>query len=103
MTFNAAGAEFAIDGDPATLWHTPWSTPALVTPPPHYLEVDLGTPQRIGGFRYLPRQDLSSDGQIAGYRLLLSPDGSVWGAPVASGRFSASKQEQVVRITATAP
>jgi len=100
MTFNDAGAEFAIDGDPATLWHTPWSTPELVTIHPHYLQVDLGEARELGGFRYLPRQDLSSDGQLADYRLLLSQDGSAWSTPVASGRFSASKQEQIVRIAA---
>lgn len=77
----------AVDGSTASLWHTQWSG---ATPrPPHSFVVDLGSPQSLGGLRYLPRQDGSTNGTIAQFRFYLSNDGVAWGSPVASGDFSA--------------
>ena len=47
-------ADLAIDGDPATIWHTNWEPPAQ---PPHELILDLKKPVRLQGLTYLPRQD----------------------------------------------
>ena len=80
------GPANAIDGDPATLWHSKWSGEA--PRPPHALVINLGAPVRVSGFRYLPRQDKSVNGTIAAYRFYVGDDGENWGAPVAAGDFT---------------
>jgi YVTN family beta-propeller protein len=75
----------AIDGNPATIWHTQWSTANPVHP--HWIAVDMGAGHAVGGFRYLPRQD-GPNGRIASYRFYLSNDGISWGAPVNQGTFA---------------
>src|SRR5437867_3518214 len=51
---NGSGTN-AVDGDPATFWHTQWQD----TSPehPHEIVIELSRPCRISGFTYLPRQD----------------------------------------------
>ncbi|MET0410374.1 MAG: discoidin domain-containing protein [Polyangiaceae bacterium] len=95
---GGASAAFAIDADPITMWHTPWFDPAVQPPHPHFLQVDLGSEHRIGGFVYLPRQDESDDGSITDYRFFLSADGVEWGEPLARGRFDASKTAHEVLL-----
>lgn len=95
---GGAPARLAIDGDPVSMWHTEWSNTAIRPPHPHFLQVDLGTPRAVGGFRYLPRQDGSLDGSITDYRFYVSDDGVEWGAPVAQGRFDATIDEHEVRF-----
>lgn len=85
----AYGAGRAFDGDPDTFWHTAWTSGS--TPPPHELQIDLGGVQEIGGFRYLPRQDAYTVGNIAQYEFYVSMDGINWGGPVATGTFANSK------------
>jgi YVTN family beta-propeller protein len=82
---NGAAAN-AVDGNPATIWHTRWqgASPAH----PHWLVVDLGAPSEVSGLRYLPRQDASANGTIDAYRVFLSADGVNWGVPVAQGNFA---------------
>lgn len=62
-----APAENAIDGNPATYWHTQWggASPGH----PHHLVVDLGRSRTISGFRYLPRQGGGKSGRIRDYRV----------------------------------
>jgi hypothetical protein len=95
---GGAPADKAIDGDPVSMWHTPWSVETNRPPHPHFLQVDMGTPQEVGGFVYLPRQDMSADGQIAEYRFYVSSDGVDWGEPVASGTFGAATTPHEVLI-----
>ena len=95
---GGAPPALAIDGDPETMWHTPWFDPASRTPHPHFLQIDLGTPRAIGGFSYLPRQDASDDGSITDYRFFVSADGVEWGEPVAQGRFDDSKTAHEVLL-----
>lgn len=76
----------AIDGNPASLWHSRWD--GASPPPPHSLIIDLGRPAKVRGFRYLPRQDRLSNGTIAKYRFYTSVDGADWRKPVAEGDFS---------------
>ncbi len=77
-----------LDGNPATFWHTEWSLrrPA----PPHSLVLDLGARYQVDGFRYLPRQDGSPNGTIAGYQFYVSDDGVTWGT--ACGGWYARRQ-----------
>ena len=56
-------AENALDGNPATYWHTQWSSGSPNHP--HHLVLDLGRSQVVGGFRYLPRPG----GEIVGGRI----------------------------------
>src|SRR2546428_565248 len=88
----------AIDGNPATFWHTEWFQ--RTAPLPHTLVLDLGTQYQVDGFRYLPRQDGGVNGPIAGYQFYVSSDGTTWGTAVAAGTLAANTSEKTVRFTA---
>ena len=75
--------DLAIDGDPATIWHTNWEPPVK---PPHELILDLKQSVRLRGMRYLPRQDMTN-GRIARYEVYLSRDGKEWGSAMAAGTW----------------
>jgi beta-galactosidase len=61
-------AENAIDGQTANFWHTEWG--AAQPGHPHWLLLDLGDVQQIGGFRYTPRQGgPRTRGRIKDYRI----------------------------------
>lgn len=75
----------AIDGNAATIWHTQWQAANPVHP--HWIVVDLGSPQRVTGLRYTPRSG-GGNGTVARYRVYLSQDGSNWGTPVAEGNLA---------------
>src|SRR5262244_2473868 len=90
----------AIDGNPATFWHTEWSQ--QTAPLPHTLVLDLGGQYQVDGVRYLPRQDGTLNGTIAGYQFYVSADGTTWGTAVATGTFAADTTEKTVRFTAKA-
>ena len=94
------GADNAFDGSPSTFWHTEWwrANP----PPPHEIQIDLGTQYNLTGFRYLPRQDGSANGRIGQYEFYVSADGVNWGSPVASGVFANDSREKEVSFTPTA-
>jgi len=89
-------ATHAFDGNPNSFWHTAWINGT--TPPPHEIQIDLGKPEVIAGFRYLPRQDAYHVGNIADYEFYVSTDGSNWGDPVAAGTFPDTKAEKEVRF-----
>jgi hypothetical protein len=94
---GGAPASMAIDGDAATMWHTPWFE---VEPPPHphFLVIDLGGPRQVGGFRYQARQDGVLYGSVAQFRFFVSVDGVDWGDPVAAGTLADSAFPQDVRL-----
>jgi regulation of enolase protein 1 (concanavalin A-like superfamily) len=92
-------AILAIDGNPDTFWHSRWSS--NVATPPHDLHIDLGQSQSIRGFRYLPRQDGWSNGNIGRYEFYVSADGINWGNPVASGTFANTSLEKEVLFAGT--
>ncbi|MCE7990184.1 MAG: hypothetical protein DYG89_54275, partial [Caldilinea sp. CFX5] len=84
----------AIDGNPATHWHTQWysATPT----PPHQIVVDMGATYTLSGFRYLTRQDNTDEGNIANYSFYVSRDGVNWGAAVSAGTLLNTPVEQTV-------
>ena len=79
-------ASNAMDGDPATMWHTPWG--AAETRLPHDLSVNLHGERLLTGFRYQRRLD-NANGCIGKYALFVSMDGREWGEPVVQGTFPA--------------
>lgn len=75
----------AVDDDPKTMWHTPWSPEKIKHP--HQITLDLGREVEIRGFSYLPRQDGHPSGLIAKYEFYVSNDRKNWGSAAAKGEF----------------
>lgn len=84
----------AVDGDPATVWHTQWQDASPECP--HEITLELAEPTTIKGFTYLPRQDDSENGTIKDYEVYVSEDGQQFGQPVAKGTFENNKDKKTV-------
>ena len=91
-------ATMAFDNNPATIWHTRWST----TPKgyPHRFMVDMGERYSVHQFSYLPRQD-GENGRIKSYELYIGDDYENFGDPVATGEWGNSPAEQTVTLRNT--
>ena len=63
----------AIDGNPATFWHTLYGS--SIPGYPHEITIDLGAVMPVNGVSYLTRQDGCSNGMILQYEVHLSSDG----------------------------
>ncbi|GAA4412488.1 family 20 glycosylhydrolase [Actinokineospora soli] len=87
---NGAAAN-VLDGDPATIWHTAWSTSS--PPPPHEIQLDLGQTRTTSCLYYLPRQNSNTNGTIARYEVHTSTDGTTWTA-ASSGTWENTKAEK---------
>jgi hypothetical protein len=87
----------ALDGDPATMWHTPWG--AAETKLPHTLTIDLKGEYVLTGFRYQRRLD-GVNGSIGKYAILMSSDGKAWGQPVVQGTFAKKSGDETVAFAA---
>ncbi|GAB2598797.1 family 20 glycosylhydrolase [Kribbella endophytica] len=88
----------AIDGNPATFWHTEWS--ARQPQPPHEIQLDLGSAKSVCAVTYLTRQN-GTNGRIADYEIYLSTDGVSWGQPASKGTFGNSPDAKWVPVAAT--
>ncbi|MPV48664.1 family 20 glycosylhydrolase [Pseudactinotalea sp. HY160] len=93
-------ATAAIDGDPATYWHTQWQ--GTVDPDgsdqlPHHITLDLGGQYDVQALEYMTRQS-GTNGRIADYDIYVSSDGTTWGDPVVTGTFSTALFPQVVEF-----
>ena len=97
---NNRKAAFAIDGRPDTLWHTSWSDGLKAHP--HELVIDLGSPCRITGFRYLARQDGGWNGAFADTEFYVSNSPTVFTDCAAKARFTKTRKVQSVRCEKTA-
>ena len=86
----------AIDGDPDTMWHTPWGEGAPKFP--HELVVEFPKPVKLTGIRCLPRQDGNPNGWIKNYAVHVSADGKDWGQPVAKGAFPQNAEWHTIRF-----
>lgn len=89
-------ATLLTDGNPDTYWHTMYSV--TVANYPHWVDFDCGETKTIKGFTYLPRQD-SDNGNIKGYRILVSNDGKTWSKPVAEGAFEHNRKEKSILLS----
>ncbi len=87
-------AELAVDGDPATMWHTAWGE--LAAGFPHELIVELEAPKRLRGLTLLPRQDGNPNGWIKNYAVSGSVDGKAWGESVAQGTLARDAQLKTI-------
>ncbi len=85
----------AIDGNPATMWHTAWE-PQLISPP-HWLAIDLQQPVTLAGLNCLPRSD-QENGRIGTFEVYASDDPEQWGEPVASGQWKNDAKPKIVRF-----
>ncbi|WP_328946343.1 ricin-type beta-trefoil lectin domain protein [Streptomyces sp. NBC_00250] len=77
----------AIDGNPASLWHTAWSS-GTPTALPHELRIDLGKRYTVDGLSHQPRQDGGVNGRIGRYEVYVSDSTADWGSPVATGTLA---------------
>jgi len=87
----------AVDGDLATIWHTEFigAMPGY----PHELVVDLGSPRRVEGLLYVPRQD-SPNGRVKDFEVRLSDDGKTWTKALAAGTWPNEPTLQYVALPA---
>lgn len=88
-------AEFALDNNPHTIWHTEFVGAA--PPYPHEIVVDLGEPTDTSAFQYVPRQD-GTNGRVKKWELYTSTDGKEWGGTVASGDWPNDAAVQTVPL-----
>ena len=65
-------AENLIDGQISNCWHT--EQDAAHSNHPHYVVIDLGQFETIGGFNFTPLQDANGTGRIRDYRIYVSDD-----------------------------
>lgn len=79
-----------VDGDPATIWHTPWGEESV--PYPHWIRIDLKEPVPLYGVALLQRQDMNS-GHVGAYRVFVGDDPDKLGAPVAEGTLLSDSAE----------
>ncbi|MFW6267520.1 MAG: alpha-L-fucosidase [Marinilabiliaceae bacterium] len=75
----------AIDGNPETMWHSPWE--GDVTKHPHHLEVDLGEIIEVNGFYYTPRTGENKSGTVSRYSFYISKDRENWTKVIDHGEF----------------
>ncbi|HMC64950.1 MAG TPA: discoidin domain-containing protein, partial [Gemmataceae bacterium] len=89
----------ALDGDPATFWHTEYvgASPGY----PHEFTIDLGRSQTVGGLIYVPRTDESSNGRVKEYEVYVSQDAKHWGKPVAGGTWANDATTKYAPVQAT--
>ena len=85
----------AIDGDPGTIWHTPWEDRAPAFP--HHLVIEFAKPVAMRGIKVLPRQDMAA-GRIKDYDVFVSSGGKDWGIAVKKGSFAPSGEIQIVQF-----
>ncbi|HTO05307.1 MAG TPA: discoidin domain-containing protein [Opitutus sp.] len=84
----------ALDADASTYWKVPATTGSV---PRRTLTVDMGGPQRIAGFAYLPRQDWSSESAVDRCRFETSLDGTTWTTQVKEQHFGNMRNNPILQ------
>ncbi|TKJ38642.1 MAG: hypothetical protein CEE38_02765 [Planctomycetes bacterium B3_Pla] len=85
----------AMDGDPRTIWHTPFG--AGETGHPHDIVLDLGRSREISGFAYLPRTD-GSNGTIKDFEFFIGDNSKDFSRPLSKGTFAKRRGENIVKL-----
>jgi uncharacterized repeat protein (TIGR01451 family) len=88
----------AIDGNPATIWHTQYSP--VRDYPPQSITLDLGGSHNVTGLLYLPRQDNNINGIITSYKILVSQDGTTF-TQVGSGNWALDSSQKSASFSAS--
>jgi hypothetical protein len=89
----------AVDGDPATLWHTSWGADAPGFP--HELRLEWEGTRSIAGLIVLPRQDGNRNGWIRRWEISVRlPGQPAWSPPLLSGQWPANPEPKTVRFPA---
>ena len=88
-----------LDGNQGSIWHSRYS--GTVAPLPHSLTIQLPAQGTVSGLKYLPRQDAVLNGNIGGYTIAVSTDGTAF-SQVAAGAFADDKTEKTVTFAAVA-
>ena len=83
----------AMDGDPATMWHTEFGRRDL--PGPHHITFDLGKEFELKGFVYTPRKG-GGNGTIGRYECYVGNDLKKLGKPILTGEFAKGSKEYTV-------
>ena len=86
-------ARNAIDGNPATIWHSQWSETEAKHP--HEIVVDMASLLKVDKFIYQARD--SDNGRIKDYKLYFSKDGKNWENET-TGIFENSSTAQTVTL-----
>lgn len=81
-------AGWALDGNTGTWWHTDWSGNHTSGIDERWITLDLGSVQKIDGYRYYARSG-QSNGRVGDYTIEVSTDGDIW-TEVASGTWENS-------------
>ena len=99
LAFPGGRAVNGFDGIIETIWHTQFINGS--PPPPHEIQIDLGSPANLNGFVYVPRKDGFSNSRIGQYEFYVSMDGVNWGSPVVAGTFPDDATNKQVSFTST--
>ncbi|MFD0693001.1 endo-alpha-N-acetylgalactosaminidase family protein [Paenibacillus sp. GCM10027628] len=94
---DSNGAANVLDGNLSTIWHTKWD---LSNPLPQSITLNLGGSYNISQLKYMPRQDGGSNGNITGYNVYISTDGTTF-TKVATGTWANDASEKSAVFTAT--
>jgi alpha-L-fucosidase len=90
----------AIDAVAATYWKVRATTGPAPRPA---LTIDMGGPERIAGFAYLPRQDWSSESAVDRCRFETSLDGTTWTTQVKERHFGNIRNNPILQQVRFAP
>jgi alpha-L-fucosidase len=93
-------AALAIDANAGSYWKVPATTGPAPRPA---LTVDMGAPQRIAGFAYLPRQDWSAMSMVDRCRFETSLDGTTWTTQVEERTFGNIRNNPILQEVRFAP
>jgi len=91
-------AENAFDDSPSTFWHTEWQD--AQPPPPHEIQIDLGSSYALTAMEYTPRADGNENGMVKDYEFYVSDSTSDWGTAVKTGTFGTSMTPTLATFTA---
>lgn len=70
-------ADWALDGNTDTWWHTNWAGGHTSGIEERWITLDLGSVQKIDGYRYYSRSG-QSNGRVGDYKIEVSTDGDAW-------------------------
>ena len=87
-------AYLAVDGNPATMWHTDWQGTSRAN---HWFQFEVTGEYAVNGLRYQPRQTGNSNGTITQYEIRISDDGENF-TTIASGEWAANSTWKIAQF-----